>query len=37
VDEERRLAYKEEGNSVRILVIEDERKLVKALQEGLEA
>lgn len=37
MDEERRLAYKEEGNSVRILVIEDERKLVKALQEGLEA
>jgi two-component system, OmpR family, copper resistance phosphate regulon response regulator CusR len=36
VDEKRRLAYKEKGNPVRILVIEDEQKLGKALQEGLE-
>jgi two-component system copper resistance phosphate regulon response regulator CusR len=37
VDENLPLAYKEEGNLVRILVIEDERKLGQALQEGLEA
>jgi DNA-binding response OmpR family regulator len=37
VDENLRLAYKEEGNLVRILVIEDEQKLGHALREGLQA
>jgi two-component system copper resistance phosphate regulon response regulator CusR len=37
VDERLRLAYKEEGNPVRILVIEDEQKLGGALREGLQA
>jgi two-component system copper resistance phosphate regulon response regulator CusR len=31
------LAYKEEGNSVRILVVEDEPKLGRAVEEGLKA
>jgi two-component system copper resistance phosphate regulon response regulator CusR len=36
VDEPHPLAYKEKGNPVRILVIEDEQKLGQALKEGLE-